>query len=191
MRRPIRIAAYDLALGRTGVAGVTGPLHSLEPRHGSDEPDLRLLCFFRQFCRHLIRERPSIVVAEGPAFGVPGKKTVYALGQLNASLRIAAAELGALFVEIPPSSLKLYATGNGKASKEEMMAAAEDIGLLPANNDEADAGLLRAMTRDAYSNTITVRGFVAAQEAISNLDWPPLVLPGRGDDRPRKAGRPA
>ena len=189
MRRPIRIAAFDLALGRTGVAGVAGDLHSLEPRHGADESDLRLLWFFRQFCRRFLVDRPDIVAVEGPAFGVAGKKTVFVLGQQQAALRLAAAELGAGFVVIPPASLKLYATGSGKASKAEMIAAAEDIGLVPANDDEADAGLLRAMTRDAYSKEISVRHFQAAREAIDALVWPPI--PGRGDGRPRKAGRPA
>lgn len=190
VRRPIRIAAYDLALGRTGVAGggLDAKLESLVPRHGADEPDLRLLWFFGEFSRRLRWERPHVVVAEGPAFGVAGKKTVFALGQQQAALRLAAAEVGSIFVVIPPSSLKKYATGNGKASKDEMIAAAEDIGLLPANDDEADAGLLRAMTRDAYSKEISVRHFQVAREAIESLDWPTVQ---RGDGRPRKADRPA
>jgi Holliday junction resolvasome RuvABC endonuclease subunit len=40
---------------------------------------------------------------------------------------------------IPPKSLKLYATGNGNASKEEMIAAANAAGFECSNDNVADA----------------------------------------------------
>lgn len=42
-------------------------------------------------------------------------------------------------VMVPPPSLKQFATGKGKASKEDMLAAATQSGVYVDTNDEADA----------------------------------------------------
>ena len=52
-------------------------------------------------------------------------------------------------VSIAPGTLKIYATGNGRASKEAVVEAVTQRYQSVANDDEADAVVLAAMTMDA------------------------------------------
>lgn len=50
---------------------------------------------------------------------------------------------GARYVEVPPTTLKKWATGSGKAAKEDMIEAAQQYKSGVTSDDEADAILLR------------------------------------------------
>lgn len=49
--------------------------------------------------------------------------------------------------EVPPNTLKLWATGSGRASKEMMVASAQQRGYTGVSHDEADAMLLVAYAK--------------------------------------------
>lgn len=86
-------------------------------------------------------------------------------------------ELDVAFVEITPSSLKRFATGNGNADKDAMIVAAtERAAISPLNDDEADAWHLRRMARCAYGLETASPGHEL--EAISAVQWPNVDLEG-------------
>ena len=87
----------------------------------------------------LIGEEVSLVVIEGPAYS----RQLGAGHHLSAGLWwLLAADLtyrGHQVIEVPPTTLKKFATGKGNASKEDMVAAARLRGHAPADDNEADA----------------------------------------------------
>lgn len=91
--------------------------------------------------------RADLVVIEGYSYA--SRQGREFLGYLGESLRDAIDDIGAPRIDIAPSSLKKWATGNPRASKEEMVAAAvAHLGLSErATNDEADALWLREAGR--------------------------------------------
>lgn len=48
-------------------------------------------------------------------------------------------ESGVAVIDLPPASIKKWATGSGKASKEDMLDAARGMGYIGSNEHEADA----------------------------------------------------
>ena len=85
----------------------------------------------------------DVVAIEGYAYGAANKRE--SLGYLGWSIRETLAGLNVPYVDIAPSTLKGFATGSGKAAKQEMqLAAVEQLGLKrDATADEADAAWLR------------------------------------------------
>jgi crossover junction endodeoxyribonuclease RuvC len=81
-------------------------------------------------------------------------------------------------VDVHPSTLKVYATGNGRANKAAMKAAA--LGRLGththvANDDEADALWLAAIALDHYGRPLC--GMPAKHRAaVGKPPWPPFTL---------------
>lgn len=85
----------------------------------------------------------DVAAIEGYAYGSTNQRE--SLGYLGWTIRATLAALDVPYVDIPPSTLKAFATGNGKAAKQEMkLAAIECLGLeRDATADEADAAWLR------------------------------------------------
>lgn len=86
---------------------------------------------------------------EGPALyslNQPDK-----LGQLRGALLLFLDDLSAPTLTVPPSTVKKFATGNGGASKERMIASAEDFWNRKMTDDEADAAWLSFIAYAYYS----------------------------------------
>lgn len=82
--------------------------------------------------------RPQITVIEGYAFGAKGN-ALTALHELGGVMKNKLLAVEAVYVIVPPAQLKLFATGNGRASKEWMVEAAQEIWPDCPSEDEADA----------------------------------------------------
>lgn len=80
----------------------------------------------------------SAIATEG---GYPiSRRGADRLEWLRGAVQMAGAELGAPVLVVPPSSLKLFATGSGKAKKNDMRRAVElHLGLRIDDHNEADA----------------------------------------------------
>jgi len=148
----MRIAAIDPSTKRIGYAGVDGLVTSITAHAGAKDPARRLHELASALERHLrvFPPLPDLVAIEGYTLEVPGKRALVILGELGGVLRLRLFELGIRYIEVSPTSVKRHATGNGRADKQRMIDRAHELGAAVTNDDEADAWLLRRMTRQAH-----------------------------------------
>lgn len=135
----MRIAAFDLSLTESGVATwIDGRLTvgTLKPgtRRGMD----RLAWIRRQVL--LQSKDADLVVLESYSYGAKGSAFL-SLAELGGVIRLALWEtLPTGYRDIPPATLKKFATGKGNAKKEDVLAAAiRRLGYAGSNHNEADA----------------------------------------------------
>lgn len=151
----MRIAGLDVSTKRIGYAAPDGRLFSISARAGAEDPSRRLYELIRDFETILYRypPRPELVVVEGYSLASPGRLALIRLGEIGGVVRLRLFEREIPYVEVPPSSLKRFATGRGDATKEQMIRRAIDQGahLHGENDDEADAFHLRRMGRAAHA----------------------------------------
>lgn len=107
-----------------------------------------------KYTRDAIREfvsglSPLSAAVEGPA--VYAVNQADKLGQLRGALLLFLEDLAAPTLVVPPSTVKKFATGNGGASKEKMIEAAEDLWNKKMTDDEADAAWLSFVAYAYYS----------------------------------------
>lgn len=77
-------------------------------------------------------------------------------------------------VGVTPSQLKVYATGDGRASKPAVRAAVQvRYGITCGTDDEADAAVLAAMALDAYGHPLVDVPLVCGR-ALRSVTWPVL-----------------
>lgn len=150
------IAGIDPSTKRIGYAAPDGRLWSISARAGSKDRARRLHELRRQLERLILiyPPRPELAMIEGYALNTPGRLGLTRQAEIGGVIRLALFELEIPFFEIEPTRLKLYATGNGGASKEAMVEAALELGARSSatalNEDEADAFHLRHLGRMAY-----------------------------------------
>lgn len=173
----IAVAGIDGATKNLGLARPDGTLVTLNARAGSEDPVRRLVELDRALDRALRRHPPlpDLVVVEGYALGAPGRLALVRLGEIGGLIRTAAHRLAAEVVEISPNALKRYATGNGNAKKEQMVARALELGAVlssPKAHDEADAFFLRRVglmgSGELYADHDHER------EVVASVSWPIL-----------------
>ena len=136
------VVGLDLSLTRTGLA---------------DDQGVRILAPKTTGVHRLIELRDAVndwtidahlVVIEGFSFG-SNNRSAREIGGLGWVVRVALHEAGIPWCEVPPSTLKKYATGKGTAGKVEMVVAArERLGYGGHDDNEADALWLRAFGLD-------------------------------------------
>lgn len=167
------IVGLDPGTKATGFAGADGTVFTIATP--DEYRGRRLEDLDRRLCRALALHppRPALVVLEGPSLHAPGALSLVrqaeARGIILRRLYLEAIDV----VEIPPSSLKRYATGKGNADKDAMIAAAASRGLQALTSDEADAFHLRRLGRAAYGLEDARQDHEL--EIIASLTWP--VLP--------------
>lgn len=168
------IVGVDASVSAFGLALPGGELLTIKARAGADDPARRLHELERLFERALQVHppRPELVLIEGYSHNPKGIMSALRLAELGGVVRLRLFELGIPYLEIQPASLKRYATGNGNANKERMVAAARALGATPADHDQADAFLLRHLGRAAYGlEPITTPH---AAEIVAAFTWPSL-----------------
>lgn len=93
----------------------------------------------------------SLVVVEGYAMGTARQSGTYAVGELGGLIRWSLWDHDIPYVEVPPATLKQFATGKGNANKDAMVATAARLGCPADDNNAVDAWWLWHMGRHAYS----------------------------------------
>lgn len=83
--------------------------------------------------------KPSLVIVEGFAIASRFRHTYVRLVSIGIAARLVCAELDLRIVEIAPMSLKKAITGDGKATKSDMIGAIENLIGVKMNSDSADA----------------------------------------------------
>jgi hypothetical protein len=167
----IRVGGLDPALSTTGVAWPDGTFSTLRPPALPTRPKgeparcvdraRRLQDIERLFVVEARRHPPTaeLWMLEGYSMGGARGYAAAYTAEGGGVLRLRLVEVGAReILEIPPSRLKKYATGDGgkKTDKAAMLAAAIAavvrprgvLFYLPTNHDEADAFWLRQLGVD-------------------------------------------
>lgn len=140
----MKIAAIDPSVTNTGVC-----VGDSEPVAFAWKPPSKLrgierIAWFRDQLMLLVREHPdlgNVLIEELPK----GAKQagVQERAELIGVFKLALHDCGVPFVEVNPRSVKVYASGNGNAQKDTMMAEAiRRFGYPGVNNDEADAFII-------------------------------------------------
>lgn len=93
---------------------------------------------------------PDVLAIERPFTRLGGKELL--LQGLNAHAHKTAYLWGCERRETPPTTIKKFATGSGRASKAEMIEAVTQWGFKPANDHEADAIALMTYWRQHESS---------------------------------------
>ena len=161
------VFGLDLSTKRIGLARPDGTTVSITARAGAGDPYRRLHELVSAVSNELRRwPGAPLAVVEGYALGaVRGHLALVRLGELGGSVRLRAWELGIPTVDVAPRALKAFATGNGAASKDEMVAAAVAHGGRPANHDEADAWHAHELGRRWLAG-------LELPEKLGALGWP-------------------
>jgi len=134
------IIGLDLSLTATGYADESR-IEVWRPKNKGHE---RFLFILDAINAALTWHSDAIIAIEGFSFGSKGR-SLYEIAGLGYLVRHELWTREVPYVEVPPSSLKKYATGRGNVGKDEMIAAAiRRFGYEgPADNNAVDAFLLR------------------------------------------------
>lgn len=144
-----RIIAIDPSLTSTAVAHGTEKLPLLTMWRPKAKGAERLNEFYDLVDEHMPYDTRDVAVyIEGYSFSSRHSQA-HALGELGGVLRLAYHRLSVPVTEVPPSTLKKFATGKGNASKAAMVSAvASRTGLEFDTDDAADALALYCLGRE-------------------------------------------
>jgi Holliday junction resolvasome RuvABC endonuclease subunit len=142
------VVGIDPSLNGTGLAVLQGGRLTYQHVRLNNRSDnratgtARLLYVAASIDEFLTLHKADTVCMEGVAMHGVGR--VADIAELHGAVRVVAALQGCSIVTVPPSALKKYATGNGRADKQDMIAAARrrTTGAHIPNDDIADAVLL-------------------------------------------------
>lgn len=168
----------DLSLTSTGVASPLGWADRIRPRtRGLD----RLRTIVSQVRAYADGDQYALAAIEGPAYSRAGQAGHDELSALRWMVRDTLDRAGLPIAVIPPSTLKLWATGNGRATKGDMATAMDarhpGMGLLSGQRyDEADALALADMGT-AWLNHWLLSP--VQQRAMAGVAWPEAEVTAR------------
>lgn len=139
------VVGIDVSLTHTGIAHLDGTTSVVRP--GST--GMQRIAHIRSEVMDAVTQgHTELVVIEGYSYGSKGRAIV-SLGELGGVLRFELWRTGTPFVEVPPATVKKFATGSGNANKFEVIAAAHTrLGYTRFDDNEADALWLRAIGCD-------------------------------------------
>lgn len=161
-----QVLGIDLSLSATGVAHPDGTATTLTPPNG--HTGMRRLDWIVCAVLFAVPPRPAVVAVEGYAYARHNQ--AHQLGELGGVVRLALYRQRLPFVDVAPSALKKYATGSGRAGKDEVLVAAvRRLGYEGHDNNQADALFLRAMLLDALGSPV-VDMPAANRQALTKLD---------------------
>lgn len=183
----LRIVALDLALTATGIAATH--LHTgvqrlnartvyAGARGGHDRIQHHLLDVAAA-----VKHRPHLVVIEGlPLYAGKGDVTIR-LAELHGVVKHWLWNKGIAYVDIEPASAKIYATGNGNATKYDVLSAviAEYGRTLHVGTDhEADALAMLSLALHNYGEPLSEVLNPRRTRALQGVQWPRLGEVPRG-----------
>jgi crossover junction endodeoxyribonuclease RuvC len=145
------VIGIDLSLRRTAVADIDGEVRVIPADAVPDEDHQGAMVRLDQVTYAVtnrlwaIRNQIELVMIEGYSFGSSSKGT-RAIAELGGAVRLRLWRHRIPYLDVPPKTVKKYATGNGNAGKNEMVRAANKrLGYDGFDDNEADALWLRAI----------------------------------------------
>lgn len=182
----VRIIGVDQSLTSTGVAVAEGgrftsvervrpkmkaKLEGMAKREAEHQRLEQILQAIARHTRTMPRTQP-IVGLEGPAMGIKGAAVVQIFG-LYTLVKQELYRQGIPYYIVPPSTVKLYATGNGAAGKDDVLTAMvrRHPGVEFSGNDEADAMAIAAIGARYYGQPVEASTAYMAR-AMEKMEWP-------------------
>jgi Holliday junction resolvasome RuvABC endonuclease subunit len=176
MTNPV-IVGIDLSLTATGICCDDNCCTTIEPK----TVGMARLNDIRGALEHHMMA--DLVMLEGYSYA-SRHSHAHALGELGGLIRWSLWKSHIPYVDIPPSTLKKFATGKGNASKDQMVASAARLGCPADNNNAVDAWWLRQLGVYALYVPITDYCPVPAtgyrNEIVAAIDWPMVNGPKAG-----------
>lgn len=179
----MRVVGYDVSLTSTGLSdGTRTDVIQTSP---DERLEVRLDRLLRGMVSFALADGGAdLAVIEGPSYGSQGQGRE-ALDALRIMLRHKLWRLHIPYALIPPSTLKKYTTGNGRATKQQMVAAVDErhaTGLVAyrvgadGRYDRADAFALAAMGYDHVSQHLPYHMPAPPphRPSLLGIDWPDL-----------------
>lgn len=169
----IRALGIDLSLTATGIAYTDGITRTYRPKAGPDDPGRRLHELVERITARLHGEHADIAIIESYFVNPRFVTASLRLAELGGPIRVLLFERNIPYIEIAPAALKLFAAGDGNATKDQMVAAARNYGADVANDNEADAWLLRLAALQRYEPRLELPQLT---KSIAALAWPTLKV---------------
>lgn len=182
MQELIRVVGLDLSLTSTGMSdGQAHVTFTTTPDECIEDRLMRI----REECLGFVMatdDRPvaRLVVVEDEAWS-KAKQTGHAeLSALRLMVRCALRAYRIPFAMVPPSTLKLYTTGNGRATKQQMAVAVTErhgidlsaVKVKDGRYDQVDAAALAAMGYAYIGQPLPTQGPPAPMRSMLAVDWP-------------------
>jgi Holliday junction resolvasome RuvABC endonuclease subunit len=176
MSAPARVVGLDLSLRSTGLSdGRTHLALKTTPASATEDRLNYLMINVRMFVRH----DTDLVVLEGSSYGSkgPGHEELAALRWMA---RCWLYRWGIPFAVVAPRQLKQFLTGNGAASKQDVVEAADKAfgtsflsdTKASGREDKADALALAAM---GYQRLGASLGRVSRPNVVEGISWPEML----------------
>jgi crossover junction endodeoxyribonuclease RuvC len=139
MTKSIDVLGIDASLTGTGLAIIAGDeVHTM--RLDNNLRGVARLVYIREYIKRYVT-KAKLAVIEGYAFA--RAKQAHQIGELGGVLRVMVNEAGTQLLEVPPTCVKKFATGQGNATKEKVAVGVyKHWGKEFKTNDEADAFVL-------------------------------------------------
>lgn len=166
----MKVLGLDLSLTATGIARCDGWTETIKTR--TEDGDHRL-AVIRDHIRGIAHAPLATlaVIEDVPPIRAHALSTI---GMVHGVVRTLLADLGVPYVLVPPSNLKQFATGKGKATKPDMRMALYQRATLDLRDDnQVDAWWLRAMALDHYGAPV-VQVPQSHRAALTKVQWPNL-----------------
>lgn len=176
------VIGVDLSITATGICHSNGSCETVGGK--ASDGDHRICSITERVMSAVMREDPlplhipgewdiwrvELVVIEGLAIHGPGG--AMAAAQLMGALKLCLIEGGVAYVEVPPATLKKFATGKGNATKTDMaIAALKRAGVEFADDNQCDAWWLRQAGLHALGHPQF--DLPQAQvDALAKVTWP-------------------
>lgn len=143
----MRIMGVDPSISSTGVSFPDAETMAIKPR---SKNDLRLTEIGNELMFAVRTARPDLVVIEDLAGVYPGK-SARIIPMLHGVIRDRLQQDMIPFMVLNPRTVKIFATNNGGADKDEMaLSARRRLGRTYPTDDECDADWCRVAGRVAY-----------------------------------------
>jgi len=172
---PFRPIGLDLSANAIGIARADGTTTTIRPRAGASDPARRIFEMVAALPQHLTGATFALI--EGYALG--GRfETMATIAEMAGAVKLLLFECSIAYdSSVRPTSLKKYATFNGRADKAEMVVAANahGAGIEPGRHDEADAWWLRRICLDRVNGVVpsAIPGWDRYRaELIEGVRWP-------------------
>lgn len=116
----------------------------VQPKKLRDAPRLH---YISQEIKSFVGElNITLCVHEAPSYGSIHKEFI--LGEVLGAIKLTLAQLDVPLISVPPTQLKKYFTSNGRASKQDMISRAKELGCPSAQEDICDSFAAAMLAKD-------------------------------------------